>query len=662
MAVHDDSKPGPTTTISSRLLLWPRRRQRPKHDIGFVLGWKTIQNIPVTHPVDGSRSSTTAGMQRETVVCAGVLPPTQALATYRRRLANLQDQIAKCNPKLCCCLYRSLDIVALWTSSPNTQLSDEITSTGLPIITQQQRGFPWWKDQQDQQQRIHQQLVLYDPPGGDQIPTYSHFHSEYGHQSSEKEWLHILDQLNHATDVTQSLQTEVLSITTHLPSSVVDADPIARQDHLQQPGFFSKFQTLALQNSMTLLHIQQIYQSNQVRTNLSALSCLSIVRCYQSKPLYPQHGNTSFPCQFCGQTSLFVDRSKVIQNYIAKWNRYLDAVLDCSLGILVAILLAVVWYYTHRQLQYHLWSYYIDSRQWSIKALTLSVTFLEQFPAGFKLNVPLTQNMGHAIRYLVSLQQQFLESTLWNLTYGEALLLPILLSISALCGWTTLLAILMDLWRLEGLHVWLLTSGFRQLYQIELFLLSALFRLFRGRKRNLLRHRTDSMNYDAMQLLVGTIGFCICIFLWTTIMVYYTFFVLFNWLWNFPILLLWMGYMLCRSIPWGSLGWRLWQPRWFALTVHLESMNEEKDDNANADADADNDTNNGDTIIHVAKLCSVAESPVRLLVSDVAIHVRPILSWMMNSLVEVLVPRRSNQAPCSIPLAAFMEHFHPQKT
>ena len=76
------------------------------------------------------------------------------------------------------------------------------------------------------------------------------------------------------------------------------------------------------------------------------------------------------------------------------------------------------------------------------------------------------------------------------------------------------------------------------------------------------------------------------------------------------------------------------------------------------ETDDGGDFNGGDGNIHVAKFCAVAESPIRLFVSNVTVHVRPILSWMIKSLLEVIVPSRSNQAPCSIPLATFMDRFH----
>ena len=55
-------------------------------------------------------------------------------------------------------------------------------------------------------------------------------------------------------------------------------------------------------------------------------------------------------------------------------------------------------------------------------------------------------------------------------------------------------------------------------------LLGSLWRLFRGRKRNVLRRRVDSCAYDPSRLLLGTLVFTVLFFLTPTVAVFYTFF------------------------------------------------------------------------------------------------------------------------------------------
>jgi phosphatidylinositol N-acetylglucosaminyltransferase subunit Q len=60
-----------------------------------------------------------------------------------------------------------------------------------------------------------------------------------------------------------------------------------------------------------------------------------------------------------------------------------------------------------------------------------------------------------------------------------------------------------------------------RIYDWQLSILISLFHLFRGKKRNVLRDRIDSCDYDLDQLLLGTIMFTLLAFLFPTVMVFY---------------------------------------------------------------------------------------------------------------------------------------------
>lgn len=640
-----DSSTSTHTTISSRLVIWPRRRRRPTNDVGFILGWKSINEIDSKN-----------GFQRETMICAGVLSPTESMPTYRQRLAMLRDHVSESKPKRCPCLVRSLDIVGIWTASPNTPIPDALATTGLEIITQQRKGFPWWKTDKEKDTtstEIQKQLVFYVPPGVDPKDAHghahAHFHTEYGHHNAAKEWSLLVYQLNHSQQLFQYIQTGTMptlavlqtptyrTISSSSTSSKDDTEDNQPTNMAPHKSWVSHWKAFILQNSMTLLHFQHIYEQQQHTSFLYFLSFLSIVRCLRYLPTLSSHVQSSSICILCRESSLFQERSKGAQQYVTRWNRWMEIILDCFLGVAAALVLFIAWQYSHPNI--NVWSYYADSRRWSMNTLTKVVSQLEQFPAGFKLNVSLTRNMGDAIRHILQLQRRFLESTLWNLEFGQQCFLPFLFFVSGICGWNTLLAVLIDLWRLETLHLWILTTAFRYMYQTELFLLSALFRLFRGKKRNILRQRTDSMQYDAMQLLVGTIIFCICIFLWTTIMVYYTSFVIINWVCNLPVVCLWVTYIIGRAVPWGSLGWWMWKPEWFAQSVYLESMSDVEQD------------------VRVVKMCSKAKTLQNVLLSHLTVHICGVTHWIFHGLLEALIPRRSNDAPCSIPISRMMQHL-----
>ena len=65
---------------------------------------------------------------------------------------------------------------------------------------------------------------------------------------------------------------------------------------------------------------------------------------------------------------------------------------------------------------------------------------------------------------------------------------------------------------------------FYRIYRIEMESLKALFRLFQAKKLNPLRKRIDSYSYNTEQLFIGTLGFCIVLFLLPTVLVYYVVF------------------------------------------------------------------------------------------------------------------------------------------
>jgi hypothetical protein len=66
--------------------------------------------------------------------------------------------------------------------------------------------------------------------------------------------------------------------------------------------------------------------------------------------------------------------------------------------------------------------------------------------------------MGHEIRNLVGMHQLAFQATLGNVEFVRFLLVPFFSVASILCGWTTLVALTLDLWRLEMLHLTILAT------------------------------------------------------------------------------------------------------------------------------------------------------------------------------------------------------------
>ena len=202
--------------------------------------------------------------------------------------------------------------------------------------------------------------------------------------------------------------------------------------------------------------------------------------------------------------------------------------------------------------------------------LRTAILWLESFPVGFKLNVPLTRNMGRQLLLLVDYWHHHVLGVLLGTVEKRQLLHQILAITSLVFGNTTLKALLVDLVQLATIHVTIIHAFFAKIHQFQLFMLDSLWKLFRGKKHNPLRKRTDSMEYDSMQLLVGILAFTFVLFLFTTILVYHVFFGLL-----FIVIQptgLWLLYEFLRSFPFADL-WKRWRyPSQMGVGIYLEEQ------------------------------------------------------------------------------------------
>ena len=120
-------------------------------------------------------------------------------------------------------------------------------------------------------------------------------------------------------------------------------------------------------------------------------------------------------------------------------------------------------------------------------------------------------------------------------------------------GISLMLSFLYDWIAISMFHVFVLYAATKRLFDTQYYILSSLWKLFRGlyccfvtfvdpelgKKINPLRRRVDSCEYTINQLLLGTVIFTINFFLMPTVMVFYGFFlVLWTVIWFDPQLLL----------------------------------------------------------------------------------------------------------------------------
>jgi phosphatidylinositol glycan class Q protein len=153
---------------------------------------------------------------------------------------------------------------------------------------------------------------------------------------------------------------------------------------------------------------------------------------------------------------------------------------------------------------------------WSIDGLRRMIIWLMGWPGGLKLNTELADFLGDLF--------------LWVIDYWAGCIsllrphLPILIQViglSAFAGATLPISMFLDLVSLLTLHIYSFYIASARIFHWQLTIMISLFHLFRGKKRNVLRNRIDSCDYDLDQLLLGTILFTLQFFLLPTVFVFY---------------------------------------------------------------------------------------------------------------------------------------------
>lgn len=205
------------------------------------------------------------------------------------------------------------------------------------------------------------------------------------------------------------------------------------------------------------------------------------------------------------------------RNFKLKTGNYALAIMiDMALGIFVLRLLQ---YYIENQPSQLL----LNNAEKVVETLKDLINWLMGVPAGLKLNHALNNTMGKFFLYHIHLWWTFLifSKPLLDLAFEVLLLFGRL-------GITFQISIVADLLALVSFHTYCIYVYAARLFNIQLRGITALFRLFLGKKKNPLRERVDSCQYQTDQLFVGTLSFTILLFLMPTTWVYYTVFTLFN--------------------------------------------------------------------------------------------------------------------------------------
>ncbi|KAH3862458.1 hypothetical protein DPMN_025425 [Dreissena polymorpha] len=142
-------------------------------------------------------------------------------------------------------------------------------------------------------------------------------------------------------------------------------------------------------------------------------------------------------------------------------------------------------------------------------------------PAGLKLNSQLTHFLGKFFQYHIYLWTVYL--SIIRPVLGSLLFYS---SLSGVLGLTFQLALLQDILATMTVHIYCFYVYAARLYRLQIYALGSLWRLFRGKKWNVLRQRVDSAVYDVDQLFVGTLLFTVLLFILPTSALYYVVFTL----------------------------------------------------------------------------------------------------------------------------------------
>ncbi|XP_070778971.1 LOW QUALITY PROTEIN: phosphatidylinositol N-acetylglucosaminyltransferase subunit Q [Enoplosus armatus] len=201
--------------------------------------------------------------------------------------------------------------------------------------------------------------------------------------------------------------------------------------------------------------------------------------------------------------------------FMRKANILVSFLVDVALGMLL-----IWWLYRDNHITM-LANTLVPAADHVAKELEELLQWLMGAPAGLKMNRALDQVLGRFFLYhihlwisYIHLMSPFIEGILW---YG---------GLSACLGLTFALSLLSDMVALLTFHIYCFYVYGARLYCLKIYGLSSLWRLFRGKKWNVLRQRVDSCSYDLDQLFIGTLLFTILLFLLPTTALYYLVFTL----------------------------------------------------------------------------------------------------------------------------------------
>ncbi|XP_042581922.1 phosphatidylinositol N-acetylglucosaminyltransferase subunit Q isoform X1 [Cyprinus carpio] len=250
--------------------------------------------------------------------------------------------------------------------------------------------------------------------------------------------------------------------------------------------------------------------------------------------------------------------------FMRKANIFVSFLVDIALGLLL-----ISWLYRENRIS-KLADTLVPVADRVAKELQELLEWLMGAPAGLKMNRALDQVLGRFFLYhihlwisYIHLMSPFIERILWYV------------GLSACLGLTFALSVLSDIVALLTFHIYCFYVYGARLYCLTIYGLSSLWRLFRGKKWNVLRQRVDSCSYDLDQLFIGTLLFTILLFLLPTTALYYLVFTLLR-----LVVVLFQGVIhlsvdFINSFPLFAIGLRICRPYRLAEGVKFNVLCQE---------------------------------------------------------------------------------------
>lgn len=154
------------------------------------------------------------------------------------------------------------------------------------------------------------------------------------------------------------------------------------------------------------------------------------------------------------------------------------------------------------------------------------IDWMMSWPAGLKLNGEFGKFQGEMFHCMINIYNKTASPLLSPDLPFSGWIIYLLGYFGCLFGLGTFLSLSVDIFRIFCINISIFQMVSSKLYSVHLQYILDLFRLFQGKRKNILRHRIDRYAYDMEQLLLGTIIFALLIFLFPTTATYYLLFTL----------------------------------------------------------------------------------------------------------------------------------------